>query len=149
MELAGQGTLFLDEIGELPPRLQPKLLRALEERRVRRLGGLQEVEITCRIIAAANNSLHDAVSRLEFREDLYYRLNVFRVALPPLRERDGDVELLGNYFLSELARQQELDQKSLDASAVAALQGAQLARQHSRVEERNRTCGDSVRGRGD
>jgi two-component system response regulator AtoC len=96
-------------------------LRALEERRVRRLGALQEVEITCRIIAAANNSLHDAVSRLEFREDLYYRLNVFRVALPPLREREGDVELLANYFLSELARQQELDQKSLDASAIAAL----------------------------
>ena len=104
MELAGQGTLFLDEIGEMPPRLQPKLLRALEERRVRRLGGLQEVEITCRIIAAANSSLHDAVARLEFREDLYYRLNVFRVALPPLREREGDVELLGRYFLTELAR---------------------------------------------
>jgi len=121
MELAGQGTLFLDEIGEMPPRLQPKLLRALEERRVRRLGGLQEVEITCRIIAAANTSLHDAVARLEFREDLYYRLNVFRVALPPLREREGDVELLGNYFLQELARQQGLDPKTLDASAVAAL----------------------------
>jgi two-component system response regulator AtoC len=121
MELAGQGTLFLDEIGEMPPRLQPKLLRALEERRVRRLGGLQEVEITCRIIAAANGSLHDAVARLEFREDLYYRLNVFRVALPPLRDRDGDVELLGNYFLEELARQQELEPKTLDAGAIAAL----------------------------
>jgi transcriptional regulator with PAS, ATPase and Fis domain len=121
MELAGQGTLFLDEIGEMPPRLQPKLLRALEERRVRRLGGLQEVEITCRIIAAANSSLHDAVARLEFREDLYYRLNVFRVALPPLRDREGDVELLGDYFLKELARQQELEPKSLDAGAVAAL----------------------------
>ncbi len=121
MELAGQGTLFLDEIGEMPPRLQPKLLRALEERRVRRLGGLQEVDITCRIIAAANSSLHDAVARLEFREDLYYRLNVFRVALPPLRDREGDVELLGAYFLNELARQQELEPKSLDASAVAAL----------------------------
>jgi transcriptional regulator with PAS, ATPase and Fis domain len=121
MELAGQGTLFLDEIGEMPPRLQPKLLRALEERRVRRLGGLQEVEITCRIIAAANSSLHDAVARLEFREDLYYRLNVFRVALPPLRDREGDVELLGRYFLNELARQQESQPKTLDAGAVAAL----------------------------
>jgi len=121
MELAGQGTLFLDEIGEMPPRLQPKLLRALEERRVRRLGGLQEVEITCRIIAAANSSLHDAVARLEFREDLYYRLNVFRVALPPLRDREGDVELLGRYFLTELARQQESEAKTLDAGAVAAL----------------------------
>jgi transcriptional regulator with PAS, ATPase and Fis domain len=121
MELAGAGTLFLDEIGELPPRLQPKLLRALEERRVRRLGGLQEIEVNCRIIAAANTSLHDAVTRLEFREDLYYRLNVFRIALPPLREREGDVELLARHFLIELARQQELDPKTLEPDAVAAL----------------------------
>jgi len=122
MELAGTGTLFLDEIGELPPRLQPKLLRALEERRVRRLGGLQEIEINCRIVAAANLALHDAVTRLEFREDLYYRLNVFRIALPPLRERDGDVALLATHFLTELARQQQLEPKTLEPDAVAALQ---------------------------
>jgi transcriptional regulator with PAS, ATPase and Fis domain len=121
MELAGSGTLFLDEIAELPPRLQPKLLRALEDRRVRRLGGLDEVEINCRIVAAANPSLHDAVVRLEFREDLYYRLNVFRIALPPLRERIGDVELLARHFLTELAEQQGLAPKVLDASAAAAL----------------------------
>lgn len=121
MELAGCGTLFLDEIAELPPRLQPKLLRALEERRVRRLGGLDEVEINCRIVAAANLSLHDAVVRLEFREDLYYRLNVFRIALPPLRERPGDVELLARHFLAELAEQQGLQPKVLDTSATAAL----------------------------
>jgi len=121
MELAGTGTLFLDEIGELPPRLQPKLLRALEERRVRRLGGLQEIEIGCRIITAANNSLHDAVARLEFREDLYYRLNVFRIVLPPLRTRSGDVELLARYFLGEIARQQDLEPKTLEAPAIAAL----------------------------
>ena len=121
MELAGPGTLFLDEIAELPPRLQPKLLRALEERRVRRLGGLDEVEINCRIVAAANLSLHDAVVRLEFREDLYYRLNVFRIALPPLRERSGDVELLARHFLAELAEQQGLQPKVLDASAITAL----------------------------
>ena len=121
MELAGSGSLFLDEIGELPPRLQPKLLRALEERRVRRLGGLHEIEINCRIIAAANNGLHDAVARLEFREDLYYRLNVFRVAIPPLRERDGDVELLAVHFLGELARQQGLEPKTLEPVAIAAL----------------------------
>jgi transcriptional regulator with PAS, ATPase and Fis domain len=121
MELAGCGTLFLDEIAELPPRLQPKLLRALEDRRVRRLGGLDEVEINCRIIAAANPSLHDAVARLEFREDLYYRLNVFRIALPPLRDRTGDVALLARHFLAELAEQQGLAPKVLDASAAAAL----------------------------
>jgi DNA-binding NtrC family response regulator len=121
MELAGSGTLFLDEIGELPPRLQPKLLRALEDRRVRRLGGLQEVEITCRLIAAANLSLGDAVARLEFREDLYYRLNVFRIALPPLRDRVGDVDLLAGHFLGEMARQQELEPKALAPEALAAL----------------------------
>jgi transcriptional regulator with PAS, ATPase and Fis domain len=121
MELAGSGTLFLDEIGELPPRLQPKLLRALEERRVRRLGGLQEIEIGCRIITASNTSLHDAVARLEFREDLYYRLNVFRIVLPPLRTRAGDVELLARHFLGELARQQDLEPKTLEPDAVAAL----------------------------
>ncbi len=123
MELAGSGTLFLDEIGELPPRLQPKLLRALEERRVRRLGGLQEIEISCRIITAANTSLHDAVARLEFREDLYYRLNVFRIVLPPLRTRAGDVELLAQYFLAEIARQQDLEPKTLEPAAAAALRG--------------------------
>ncbi len=122
MELAGCGTLFLDEIAELPPRLQPKLLRALEDRRVRRLGGLDEVEINCRIIAAANPSLHDAVARLEFREDLYYRLNVFRIPLPPLRERRGDVTLLARHFLAELAEQQGLASKVLDQAAVAALE---------------------------
>ena len=121
MELAGSGTLFLDEIGELPPRLQPKLLRALEERRVRRLGGLQETEINCRIITAANTSLHDAVARLEFREDLYYRLNVFRIVLPPLRTRAGDVDALARHFLVELARQQDLEAKTLEPDAVAAL----------------------------
>lgn len=121
MELAGSGTLFLDEIAELPPRLQPKLLRALEDRRVRRLGGLDEVGISCRIVAAANMSLHDAVVRLEFREDLYYRLNVFRIALPPLRERRGDVELLARHFLGELAEQQGLQPKVLDNSAITAL----------------------------
>jgi transcriptional regulator with PAS, ATPase and Fis domain len=121
MELAGTGTLFLDEIGELPPRLQPKLLRVLEERRVRRLGGLQEVEINCRIIAAANPSLQQAVTRLEFREDLYYRLNVFRINIPPLREREGDVELLARHFLQELARQQELESKTLEPDAIEAL----------------------------
>ncbi|HEY9516420.1 MAG TPA: sigma 54-interacting transcriptional regulator [Gemmatimonadaceae bacterium] len=121
MELAGCGTLFLDEIAELPPRLQPKLLRALEERRVRRLGGLDEVEISCRIVAAANTSLHDAVVRLEFREDLYYRLNVFRITLPPLRERVGDVEPLARHFLAELAQQQGLAAKSLEPEAIAAL----------------------------
>ena len=121
MELAGHGTLFLDEIGELPRRLQPKLLRVLEDRRVRRLGGLQELDINCRIIAATNLTLHEAVARLEFREDLFYRLNGFRIHLPPLRERDGDVERIGNHFLSDLATQQGLKPKELGPDAILAL----------------------------
>ena len=121
MELAGAGTLFLDEVGELPSRLQPKLLRALQERRIRRLGGLDEISINCRIITAANTALQDAVARLEFREDLYYRLNVFRVNLPPLRERRSDIEPLACHFLHEHARQQQLEAKSLGADAIEAL----------------------------
>jgi DNA-binding NtrC family response regulator len=89
---------------------------------VRRLGGLDEVEINCRIIAAANPSLNDAVARLEFREDLYYRLNVFRIPLPPLRERRGDVTLLARHFLAELAEQQGLASKVLDQTAITALE---------------------------
>ena len=121
MELAGAGTLFLDEVGELPARLQPKLLRALQERRIRRLGGLEEIGINCRIITAANTSLQDAVARLEFREDLYYRLNVFRVNLPPLRERRPDIETLARHFLHEHARQQSLEPKTLEPDAIEAL----------------------------
>ena len=121
MELAGHGTLFLDEIGELPQGLQPKLLRVLEERRVRRLGGTEEIPINCRIIAATNASLLEAVARLEFRDDLFYRLNVFRINLPPLRERAGDVEVLARHFLSDIARVQALRAKELMPEAVAAL----------------------------
>ncbi len=121
MELAGSGTLFLDEVGDLPPRLQPKLLRVLEERRVRRLGGLEEIPINCRIVAASNTSMQEAVARREFREDLYYRLNVFGLILPSLRERVGDIELLARHFLHEVARQHGTEPKSLAPDAIAAL----------------------------
>ncbi|HWG52473.1 MAG TPA: sigma 54-interacting transcriptional regulator [Gemmatimonadaceae bacterium] len=122
LELAGTGTVFLDEIGELPRRLQPKLLRALENRRLQRLGGLEDVSIHCRVIAASNTGLSEAMQRDEFREDLYYRLNVFRIVLPPLRDREGDVELLARHFLGELARQQGMEAKTLSADAIAVLQ---------------------------
>ena len=123
VELAGEGTLLLDEIGDLPPNLQPKLLRALEERRVRRLGGLNEIEVRCRIIAATNESLEDAMEEGTFREDLFYRLNVFRVRIPPLRERDEDVVYMAHHFLQELAQEQGLDPHTLTAGAMAALRG--------------------------
>jgi transcriptional regulator with PAS, ATPase and Fis domain len=87
LELAGSGTLFLDEVHHLPRPLQPKLLRALESRQVRRLGGSDEIPIDCRIVAAASPLLEQVVSSGEFREDLYYRLNVFSISLPALRDR--------------------------------------------------------------
>jgi transcriptional regulator with PAS, ATPase and Fis domain len=122
MELAGPGTLFLDEIHHMPHSLQPKLLRVLESRRLRRLGALEEVPIACRIIAGTNVSLEGAVARGEFREDLFYRLNVFRITLPPLRERPDDVALLARHFLAEHAREHERAAKSLDPEAARALQ---------------------------
>ena len=101
LELAGHGTLFLDEVHHLPRTLQPKLLRALESRRVRRVGGLEEFSIECRIIAAASPHLEQVVASGEFREDLYYRLNVFSIVLPPLRERLDDVQMTARHFLAE------------------------------------------------
>jgi transcriptional regulator with PAS, ATPase and Fis domain len=100
-ELAGTGTLFLDEIHHMPLALQPKLLRVLESRRVRLLGGTDEVEIKCRLIAAANPFLEQAVATGAFREDLFYRLNVFTISLPPLRERHEDIALIARQCLAE------------------------------------------------
>lgn len=100
-ELAGTGTLFLDEVNSLPLSLQPKLLRVLESRRVRLLGGAEEVEIRCRLIAAANPLLEQAVAAGSFREDLYYRLNVFSISLPSLRERPDDIALIARHSLAE------------------------------------------------
>jgi len=99
---ADGGTLFLDEIGEIPMALQPKLLRALQERKVRPLGSEQEVTFETRIIAATNRDLEEAVEERRFREDLYYRINVIRVTLPPLRARGADVLLLAQHFLESL-----------------------------------------------
>ena len=100
-ELAGTGTLFLDEIHQMPISLQPKLLRVLESRRVRLLGGSEEVDIRCRLIAAANPLLEQAVSSGAFREDLFYRLNVFTISLPPLRDRHDDIVLIARQCLAE------------------------------------------------
>ena len=100
-ELAGTGTLFLDEIHEMPISLQPKLLRVLESRRVRLLGGAEELEIKCRVMAAANPLLEQAVASGAFREDLFYRLNVFAINLPALRERPDDITLIARQCLAE------------------------------------------------
>jgi two-component system NtrC family response regulator len=120
LELAGAGTLFLDEVHHMPRQLQPKLLRALESRMVRRLGGLNEFPIECRIIAAASPLLEQVVASGEFREDLYYRLNVFSITLPPLRERLEDVELIARSFLNDETREYQQPKRFAD-DAIAAL----------------------------
>jgi DNA-binding NtrC family response regulator len=101
-ELANHGTLFLDEIAEMPLTLQPKLLRVLEDGRVRRLGGAHEIALDVRLIAATNRDPQDAVRKGVLREDLFYRLNVFHVVLPPLRERKEDLPSLAQHFIGEL-----------------------------------------------
>jgi transcriptional regulator with PAS, ATPase and Fis domain len=119
-ELAGTGTLFLDEIHHLPLALQPKLLRVLESRRVRLLGGTEEVEIRCRLVAAANPLLEQAVASGAFREDLYYRLNVFTISLPALRERQDDIVLIARQCLAESVSESG-HVKVLSPAAVEAL----------------------------
>lgn len=104
MELAHGGTLFFDEIAELPISLQPKLLRALQERRHRRLGGTKIIDFDVRVVSATNRDLRGLVAQRQFRQDLFYRLNVVPLHLPPLRARDKDVVLLANHFLTECGR---------------------------------------------
>jgi transcriptional regulator with GAF, ATPase, and Fis domain len=124
-EVASGGTLFLDEIGELPLELQSKLLRALETRRIRRVGGSVEIAVDLRVIAASNRNLQAEVERGKFRSDLYFRLAVVPIHLPPLRKRKGDVPLLARHLLSRIAREHdagapppELDAAALDALAA-------------------------------
>ena len=101
-ELADGGTIFLDEIGELPLEVQSKLLRVLQEREVERIGSTRTIRLDVRVIAATNRELEREVERKSFRQDLYYRIHVVHVQLPPLRERTGDVPLLAEHFASEL-----------------------------------------------
>ena len=121
LELAEGGTVFLDEIGNLPTDLQPKLLRALESRQIRRVGGRETRTVDIRLISATHVDLAGAVRRGEFREDLYYRLHVVALVLPPLRERSGDVELLAQTFAVQLATAYGLPVPALTPDVRAAL----------------------------
>jgi len=120
-ELADGGTVFLDEIGHLPLDLQPKLLRALESREVRRVGGQAAKHFDVRVIGATHMDLAQAVASGTFREDLFYRLNVVHLVLPPLRDRGADVELLAEAFVTRLAAQHELPAPLITAEIRAAL----------------------------
>jgi Nif-specific regulatory protein len=120
-ELAEGGTLFLDEIGELSPATQVKLLRVLQEREFERLGGTTTIRADIRLIAATNKPLERAIEAGEFREDLYYRLNVFAIFVPPLRERKSDVLLLADHFLEKLSAEHGKRVKRISTPAIDML----------------------------
>src|SRR4051794_3511972 len=116
-ELAHRGTLFLDEIGDLPLALQAKILRALEEKRFERVGGTQSLHVDVRIVAATNRMLKQRVAERQFREDLYFRLSVFPIVIPPLRERGDDVLILARHFVEKFSR--DLNKNALAISPAA------------------------------
>ena len=119
MELADGGTLFLDEVGDISPELQTKLLRFLQEREFERVGGTQQIRVDVRVIAATNRDLTSAMREGRFREDLYYRLNVIPIALPPLRERREDIPVLAKYFLRRTAAETKKNLAGISEDAEA------------------------------
>lgn len=121
-EMAHRGTLFLDEIGDLPLALQAKILRALEEKRFDRLGGTASIQVDVRLVAATNRGLKAAVAARRFREDLYFRLSVFPISIPPLRERRGDIGLLTRYFVERFCRDLKKRPMAVSPGALEALQ---------------------------
>ncbi len=122
-ELAHGGTLFLDEIGELSHDMQVKLLRVLQERKIERVGGGEEIDVDIRIVTATNKDLQEEVQKGTFREDLYYRLNVVHIQLPPLRERREDVPLLASHFAGKVAREQGVERRAFSTEAMDYLSG--------------------------
>jgi len=120
-ELADKGTLFLDEVGDIPPGLQPKLLRVLQEQEFERLGSTRTHQVDVRLVAATNRNLVDMVKRNEFRSDLYYRLNVFPVPLPPLRERREDIPALAEHFVELYARRMDKQIEHIAPETMSAL----------------------------
>lgn len=122
LELADQGTLFLDEVGDIPIEIQPKLLRALQEREFERLGSTHTKKVNVRLIAATNRDLEKMIEDRQFRGDLYYRLNVFPIQIPPLRDRQEDIPLLVRYFADKFARQMQKPINSIPTETMSKLQ---------------------------
>ncbi len=121
IEQAYGGTIFLDEIGDMPFSIQAKILRLLQERSIERLGGRDPIPVDVRIIAATNRDLETAINEGHFREDLYYRLKVVTISLPPLRERTGDIPILAEYFLARFSREMEVNNPGMTADARSLL----------------------------
>ncbi|HWY21181.1 MAG TPA: sigma 54-interacting transcriptional regulator [Candidatus Acidoferrum sp.] len=121
LELADQGSLFLDEVGDIPVEIQPKLLRALQEREFERLGSNRTKKVDVRLVAATNRDLEEMMEKREFRSDLYYRLNVFPIRIPPLRERPEDIPLLVRYFTQKYGRLMNKEIESIPAAAMRKL----------------------------
>jgi two-component system response regulator PilR (NtrC family) len=122
-ELARGGTIFLDEIGELPPVLQVKLLRVVQEKTFRRIGGAEDIRVDVRIISATNQDLAQKVKKGEFREDLYFRLNVIPIQMPPLRERKEDIPLLTRHFIEKYAREFGKEVRTISSYGMELLMG--------------------------
>lgn len=120
-EIANGGTIFLDEIGDLPPQTQIKLLRVIQEREFERLGGTETIKVNVRLITATNKNLEEAIANGTFREDLFYRLNVFTIFLPPLRERKSDILLLAEHFLAKYEREHGKEIKRISTPAIDML----------------------------
>ena len=121
-EQADRGTIFLDEVGDMSPKTQAKVLRVLQEQEVERLGSARTIKVDVRVIAATNKDLEEGIQRGEFREDLFFRLNVIPIVVPPLRERRGDIPLLVQHFARRTAEEHNLKPKRFDARAMEALQ---------------------------
>jgi len=132
MELSDQGTLFLDEVGDIPIEIQPKLLRALQEREFERLGSTYTRKVNVRLIAATNRDLEQMIADREFRSDLYYRLHVFPIRIPPLRDRKEDIPQLVSYFVQKFAKQM---QKKIEAISPAVMKGLTAWDWHGNIRE--------------